>query len=117
MVSKTENNLQKAAHKLNQIITEWGLTISVQKTDLMTLKGQEPVRSKTVMDNKIIEQVTSFNYLGNLVSCEEEVDIDSKLNNYLKIIGVISKTFRPQNIKENQNKTVQYIDSSSCGTL
>ena len=27
----TEDNLQKAAHKLNQIITAYGLTISVQK--------------------------------------------------------------------------------------
>jgi hypothetical protein len=61
---------------------EQGLTISVQKTELMALKGQEPVRCKIVMDNKIMEQVSSFNYLGNLVSCEEEeeVDIDSKLN-------------------------------------
>ena len=32
-----EDNLQKAAHELNQIITEYGLTISVQKTKLMAL--------------------------------------------------------------------------------
>ena len=117
MVSKTEDNLQKAAHKLNQIITERGVTISVQKTDLMALKGREPVRSKIVMDNKIVEQVRSFNCLGNLVYCDEEVDIDSKLNSYLIITGIISNTFRAQNIKGNQNKTVQYTDPSSCGTL
>ena len=29
--NNTEDNLQKAAYKLNQIITEYGLTISVQK--------------------------------------------------------------------------------------
>jgi len=34
----------------------------------MVLKGQEPVRSKIVIDNKIIEQVNSFNFLGNLIS-------------------------------------------------
>jgi len=32
-------NLQKAAHKLNQIITEYGLIISVQKTKSMAFKG------------------------------------------------------------------------------
>ena len=36
-------NLQKAAHKLNQIITEYGLTISVQKTKSMAVKGRDPV--------------------------------------------------------------------------
>jgi hypothetical protein len=117
MVSKTEDNLQKAVRKLNEIITEWGLTVSVQKTDLMALKGREPVRSKIVTDNKIIEQVSSFNYLGNSVSCEEEVDIDSKLSNYLIITGIISNRFRPHDIKENQNETLQDTDRSSCGIL
>ena len=32
IIADTEDNLQKAAHKLNQIITEYGLTVSVQKT-------------------------------------------------------------------------------------
>jgi hypothetical protein len=31
IISNTEGNLRKAAHKLKQIITEYGLTISVQK--------------------------------------------------------------------------------------
>jgi hypothetical protein len=35
IIRDTEDNLQKAAYKLNQIITEYGLTISVQKTKSM----------------------------------------------------------------------------------
>jgi len=54
------------------------------------------VRSKIVIDNKIIEQVNSFNYLGHLVPCEKEVDIDNKLNNYMNITGIIYHTFGPQ---------------------
>jgi len=38
IVADTEDNLQKAAHKLNQIITEYGLTISVQKKNRWYLK-------------------------------------------------------------------------------
>jgi hypothetical protein len=38
ILSNTEDNLQKAAHKLNQIITEYSLTISVQKTKSMVLQ-------------------------------------------------------------------------------
>ena len=86
----------KAAYKLNQIITEYGLTIPVQKTKSMAFKGRDPVRIKTVTGNKITEQVNSFNYLGNMISYEKELDIDNKLHNYLKITGIINNVFRPQ---------------------
>ena len=56
----TEGNLQKAAHKLHQIITEYGLSMAVQKTKWMSFKGRDPVRTKIVIDNKIIEQVKLF---------------------------------------------------------
>jgi transcription initiation factor TFIIIB Brf1 subunit/transcription initiation factor TFIIB len=57
IIADTEDNIKKAAHKLNQIITKYGLTISVQKTKSMAFKGRDPVRTKIVIDNKIIEQV------------------------------------------------------------
>jgi len=38
-IADTEDNLQKAGHKLNQIITEYALTISVQKTNRWHLNG------------------------------------------------------------------------------
>jgi len=71
----TEDNLEKAAYKLNQIITEYGLTTSVQKTKLMAFKGRDPVRTEIVIDNKIIEQVNSFNYLGNMISYVKELTL------------------------------------------
>jgi len=61
IIADREDNLQRAAHKLNQIITEYGLTISVQKTKSMAFRGRDPVRTKIVIDNKIIVQVNSFN--------------------------------------------------------
>jgi hypothetical protein len=48
-----------------------------------------------VLDNKIIE-VKSFNHLGNMISYERKLDIDNKLNNYLKITGILNNVFRPQ---------------------
>ena len=47
------------------------------------------------IDNKILEQVNSFNYLGN-ISYAKELDIDNKLHNYLKNTGIINNVFRPQ---------------------
>ena len=87
IIADREDNLQIGAHKLNQIITEYGLTIFVQTTKSMAFRGRDTVRTKIVIDNKIIGQVNSFNYLGNKISYEKELDIGNKLHNYLKIIG------------------------------
>ena len=37
-----------------------------------------------------------FNYLGYMISCEGELDIDNKLNNFLKITVIFNNVFRPQ---------------------
>jgi len=47
----------------------------------MAFKGRDPVRTKIVIDNKIIEQVNSFIYLGNMISYEKELYSDTKLHN------------------------------------
>jgi uncharacterized protein YebE (UPF0316 family) len=39
------------------------------------------VRTKIVIENKIIEKVNLFNCLGNVTSYEGELDIGNKLNN------------------------------------
>jgi hypothetical protein len=77
VIRETDGNLQKAAHKLNRIMTEYGLTISVQKTKSMAFKGQDPVITKIVIDNKLIEKVNMFNYLGN-ISYERDLGFDNK---------------------------------------
>jgi hypothetical protein len=38
------------------------------------IKGRDRTGSKTVINNKIIEQVNTFNYLVNLMSYEKEKD-------------------------------------------
>jgi len=37
----------------------------------MAFKGRDPVRTKIVTDNKIIEQVKLFKYLGNMIFYEK----------------------------------------------
>jgi hypothetical protein len=60
-ISNTEEKMQEAAYKSSQTITERGIAISAQKTKLMAFKGRDPIRSKIVIENKIKEQVNSFN--------------------------------------------------------
>jgi len=66
------------------------------KTKWMAFKGRDAVRTKIVINNKMIEQVNLFNCLGNVISYEGELDVDNKLNNFLKITGILNSVFRPQ---------------------
>jgi hypothetical protein len=68
----------------------------------MAFIGRDTIRTKIVIDNKIMEQVNSFNYLGNVISYEKELDIDNKLHNYLKITGISNIVFRPQKLLRKQ---------------
>jgi len=70
----------------------------------MAFKRRDTVRTKILIDNKIIEQVNSFNYLGNVIFYEKELDIDKKVQNYLKITGIINNVFRPKKTLKNKNK-------------
>jgi len=40
------------------------------------------MRTKILIDNKIIEKVNLFNYIGNMISYEGELEIDNELNNF-----------------------------------
>ena len=68
----------------------------------MAFRGRDPVRTKIVIDNKIIQKVNSFNYLGNMISYEKELDIDNRLHNYLKITRILNNVFRPQKLLRKQ---------------
>ena len=46
----------------------------------MVFKGKFPVCSKIVIDNKSIEQISHYMYLGCNVSYEFENDIDNKIS-------------------------------------
>jgi len=46
------------------------------------------------VSNKIVEQVNSVNFLENMTSCEKEVEIDKKLNNYLNTTGISNNMLR-----------------------
>jgi hypothetical protein len=63
LISNTEDKLHKAAYQPNQIITEHGLTVFVQKIKLMAFRGRDTVRSKMEIDNKILKHVQEIDIL------------------------------------------------------
>jgi hypothetical protein len=49
----SEDNLQTAICKLRKIITQYGLTISTDKSKVIAFKGRDSTGSKVVIHNKI----------------------------------------------------------------
>jgi hypothetical protein len=59
-------------------------------TNTTVFNRKLPILQETRLQNKVIEEVNSFNYLGNTISYEKELDIDNKLHNYLDITGILN---------------------------
>jgi hypothetical protein len=62
------------------------------------------VRCKIVVDNKTIEQVSSFKYLGNNVSYCLKEDINIKLNTFQRMCRTIRRTLRQLTLQSTQLK-------------
>jgi hypothetical protein len=62
-------------------------------TKIMAFSGKDPDRSKIYINNKTLEQVNTFNYLGYILSYEGEKDMPAKISKFVKTLGVINKVF------------------------
>ena len=85
-------------------MAEYNLKIYSDKTKTMAFIGKRTLRCKTVIDNKIIEQVNSFNYLGTNISHLINEDINTKLNKFGRICGIIRRNLRNKTRKDTQLK-------------
>ena len=65
----------------------------------MGFQGKEHMRTKIVINGRIIEQVRDFNYLGyNISYCERK-----EANKFQRICGTISRTFTGKTQLINSN--------------
>jgi hypothetical protein len=64
------------------ITLEYNLEISSSKPKLMAFEGKHQRRSKIVIDNKIIQQASHFDFLSCDVSYNYDVDLQTKLNKF-----------------------------------
>lgn len=102
--SNTEDELQVAAHKLNELASEYNMSISEKKTKAMAFEGTNHKRCKIMINNKLIEQVNNFNYLGFNVSYCQKNDINIKLNRFYNMCGTIRRTLKNKTLKSTQLK-------------
>lgn len=100
-MATSEDNLQRLVYNFNQMAESFNMEISTDKSKVMAFLGKEPVRSKICINNKIIEQVKNFSYLGYQISYEEEKDLNEKIIKFNRAMGIINQIFKPTLVQKH----------------
>lgn len=62
------------------------------------------MKSKIIIENQRVEQISFFKYLGCRISYQRELDIGEKLNSFQKMCCTIRRTSRNKSRKDTQIK-------------
>ena len=77
MVASTEAGLQKTMNRLNDSAKKFDMKINVEKTKVMVVSKTGDRFANITIDGKRVEQVSSFKYLGSIISedgrCESDI--------------------------------------------
>lgn len=109
VIQETENKLQMSIFILKNILEEYGLKMSAQKSKVMAFRGKYPVRSKIAIGNYNLEQVSNFRYLGCDISFNIDRDVENKLVKFRNVCGTIHKYLRNRTRKETRLKFYKTI--------
>ena len=82
LVAEDEDDLQRLLHRFNLTAQKFNMKISAEKTKSLTI-SKAPLRCKLALENKVIEQVVTFRYLG--------VEITSHSNLYNEVLNQTTK--------------------------
>ena len=74
LASHTEAGLQRLVEKLSHACKEFGLTISLKKTNILVQDAETP--PVITINNTELEVVDSFTYLGSTVSSKVSLDVE-----------------------------------------
>ena len=64
IIAHSEHSLQRRVFAFQN----FGMEISPEKSETMAFLGQDPVRYKIVVDNKCLQKIKNFKYLGCEIS-------------------------------------------------
>ena len=60
-------------------------TIATKKTKVLGFAGTDHLRTKIIINDKILEQVSQFTYLGCSISYQASNDVEPKLAKFFTI--------------------------------
>jgi hypothetical protein len=90
LIADTEDGLQRMVHAFELKSKEYNMKISTTKTKCMVV-SKIPLRAKIVINDKTIDQVMQFNYLGTRISSWGNLaeDIRHQANKAAKLSGCL----------------------------
>jgi len=91
IISDTEDNLQQAVHLLHRKSKEYNLEIATKKTKVFGFVGTDHLRTKIIINDETLEQVSHFTYLGCSISYQFPNVVEFKLAKFLQLIGTIKR--------------------------
>jgi hypothetical protein len=82
IIQESEDKLKRSIFYVNNICKSYNLKISTNETKTMAFKGKYPVRTKIIIEDKTLEQVNHFKYVGYDITFLEETDTDTKIKKF-----------------------------------
>jgi hypothetical protein len=104
IIQKNEDDLQRSVRHLNQICKQYNFKISKEKTKVMAFWGKHPIRSKIVLQDQPLEQVSYLNYLGCETGKENDRVIDKKLGRSQMLCGTEHRTLKNKTRRKTRLK-------------
>ena len=68
ILTKSREELKKALERIQTVGSEYGMKMNISKTKVMIISEEENIDCKIMINQKIIEQVKEYRYLGNLIT-------------------------------------------------
>jgi len=82
IITDTKDNLQKAVYLLYNIFKEYNLEITTKKTKVFGFVATDHLRTKIIINDETLAQVSQFTYLGCSISYQFSNDLEFKLANF-----------------------------------
>ena len=68
------------------------MEIATKKTKVFGFVGTDHLRTKIIINDETLEQVSQFTYLGFSISYKFSNDVEFKLVKFLQLIGTVKRT-------------------------
>ena len=91
---------------LYSISKEYNLEIATKKTKVFGFVGADHLRTKIIINDETLEQVSQFTYLGCSISYQFSNDVEFKLATFLQLIGTIFRKVRTETVLKIYNTLV-----------
>ena len=102
--------MESAAHKLDDLLRKWGLTLSIVKTKLLVAGDSDADDMRPLrLDGGEVECVTEFKYLGSIVEAKGGIaqEVGEKIAKVSKAFGALREPiFRDSNLSLRTKRKV-----------